>query len=222
MWADSTTLNFTPLDLWLPDALQPEGFWAYSYSSVHANQPLPDKSPAVWLMAAAHKHTLIVDRWRALCDDYWQGVIAVASNATAPLSPVPYFWMAALFHQLMITDPEARQQWINVPVLDCNVGYGANLLRNRSAHEAPVDSPFIKAMYNTPPYAMKLSTRRFPSSIDAFPFFHLRAQYLRAYHAVQAATRPTPQGARVHIFPLSASPNATRTIRTVERSVPHT
>ena len=194
VWADSTMLCFVPLDAWLPAAFQPAGFWAYSYQVENPSEHIARsfRGIGVWLMAAK-KHTVLIDRWVALCDDYW-------SQVHANTTQYPYFWMAQLFDRVMKEDDDAYLQWNSVPSLDCNEGYGANLLRNRSAHEAPVDAALLTALRTRPPYAMKLSTRRFPSNIDSFLTFWL-ARRLRAYAAIQIANEPKPPGARVHIHP---------------------
>ena len=190
VWADATMLCFAPLDAWVYPALRPEGFWAYSYGDEKGS-----KGIGVWLMIAL-KHTLVMDRWKALCDEYW---LNTHYNATQH----EYFWMARLFDRLMKTDAEAFAQWNNVPYLDCYAGYGANLLRNRSAHEGPADASFLDALRARPPYGMKLSTRRIPQEVDSFPtsFF---VQRLRAYRAIQIALALDPLSRpRPHLHPMT-------------------
>lgn len=175
VWADSTMLCFTSLDTWIYKALEPQGLWAYSYGDEHNG-----KGIGVWLMIAV-KHTLLLETWRDLCDEYWS---PAHFNATTH----SYFWMAGLFGRMMTEHAAVKAQWLDVPYLDCNAPYGANLLRNRSAHEQPVDAEFINALRSKPPFAMKLSTRRIPAEADSI-LTSWSMHRLRAYHAIQLALR---------------------------------
>lgn len=85
------------------------------------------------------------------------------------------------------TNANIRTIWHNVPYLDYNHGYSANLLRSRYEHEKKVDKAYMTAMHSNPPYILKLSVRRFPLEVTTSSFVYWGILNMRAYYAIQIA-----------------------------------
>jgi len=139
VWADSTFLCLQPLDNWVEDAIKPSGFWMY-----HGGGGGMDvkNGPASWFILSL-KESYIIKKWKEACDNYWN-----TNNFTNN-----YFWMDELFKILYETDEEFKNNWNNVPYLNCEEDGSSHTLSKYGVFE---NNEYIKNLLKTsPPYGLK-------------------------------------------------------------------
>lgn len=103
VWADATLLCMQPLTPWIEEAVRPAGLWMYHG---HGGGMDARYGPASWFIAS-EPGSLIVNRWKRACDDYWR-----PREQTSD-----YFWLDGLFKSLFRNDPEFRETWRRAPHL---------------------------------------------------------------------------------------------------------
>lgn len=160
VWADSTLLCMHSLDEWVYDALEPVGFWMY-----HGRDE--GKGPASWFIISTVSSYLI-QKWKSVCDVYW-------SERTVEDE---YFWMDALFANLMNSDPKFIEEWKRVPWLWCEDPGQSHMLAGKTQSADPELKRILK---ENPPYVVKLS--RGNNGID----FSETMTDSNAYYAIQCA-----------------------------------
>lgn len=152
VWADATMLCMQRLDDWVPEAMQPEGFWMY-----RGGQNRPCTDPASWFMIS-EPASPIATQWLDSCRQY---------HSINRASHLPYCWMDQLFlvemHQC--DRPQLAQSWANVPSLSCEDSGQSHMLAGRTEL---VDPHLQAILWNDPPRAVKLNHKAFPHDyVDA-------------------------------------------------------
>jgi len=97
VWADATVLCRQPLDAWLPELMEPSGFFAF-------DRPAPDRPLASWLLAAEPDNPLAA-KWAMRVAGYWRGRRKADE----------YYWFHREFDRLCGSDPEAAEAWRITP-----------------------------------------------------------------------------------------------------------
>ena len=118
VWADSSVLPLAPLRDWLPQAIEPSGFFAFE-------RPGIDRPISSWFLAALPGNPIAGQLWNAV-EHYWQkprqlvrfaeGPPADPAALVAPdqggLTDIhPYFWFHYLFQYLIETNEEFSALW---------------------------------------------------------------------------------------------------------------
>lgn len=165
VWADASMICFMPLDTWVCDALRPVGFWMY-HGGVNG------LGPASWFIIST-KESYLIRMWKMKCDAYWTDG---GSNRTTAHD---YFWMDSLFHELLASDAEFRDEWQSVPYLYCE-DYGQSHMFAGRVMQRDLD--LIDVVYRRPPYAAKLSLHGVPE--------FTKVNGTNLYAAVDSALRP--------------------------------
>ncbi|WP_460274216.1 capsular polysaccharide synthesis protein [Celeribacter sp. ULVN23_4] len=131
VWHDVSLIPSEPIDQWLPQCLDPEGFFAF-------RNPGADRIVSTWFLAAKAGHPLI-SAWRDSCVDYFRTPRLVsreapywvrfknrrrirrdpASFCRPEIADVtkyyPYFIMHYHFAWLVETRPDLAEAWARVP-----------------------------------------------------------------------------------------------------------
>ncbi len=113
VWADATTWCVCPLDDWIDQVTQRQGFFAYA-------TPAPDRPLASWFLAA-REHNFIVERWTARVDEMWRstGTLTNGELTDEPDSR-EYFWFHKLFAALIRSEEEVARAWNSVPQISAD------------------------------------------------------------------------------------------------------
>lgn len=138
VWADATLLCMAPLDAWIHDAMKPTGFWMY-----HGRDN--GTGPCSWFLAANAPHTQIASKWKRACDAYWTGRDEMHD----------YFWMDALFADLLRTDPAFAKEWARVPYMYCEAEGQSHMVAGKTLN--PATPSMRKIFEKKPPFVLKLS-----------------------------------------------------------------
>ena len=109
-----------------------------------------------WFLVST-RHARLMTRWRNAVDAYWAGRLdgSVASKG--------YFWLDALFLELIAEDDQAAADWGATPRVYCDAPGGAHMfgftshLRLTAADRAVLESK--------PPQVLKLSRHKLPDSV---------------------------------------------------------
>jgi hypothetical protein len=109
-----------------------------------------------WFLVST-RHARLMTRWRNAVDAYWAGRLdgSVASKG--------YFWLDALFLELIAQDGQAAADWGATPRVNCDAPGGAHMfgftshLRLTAADRAVLESK--------PPHVLKLSRHKLPDSV---------------------------------------------------------
>jgi len=133
VWADATLLCMRPLDDYLYDMLQPQGFWMYRGT----------RGPCSWFIASVRGSPLITT-WYHDVVQYWSQRSATSS----------YFWMDDLFVDRLSHDGDFRKKFESYPVLDCEKE-SSHCLAGRVG--APLSDDVRRILSEKPPYVLKLS-----------------------------------------------------------------
>lgn len=212
VWADATMLCLAPLENWVYDAVVPAGVWMY-HSGPPSSPPHALRDPASWFIVA-QQGTEVVAKWKAAADAYWGERVCALERWPAtlgracPLLPPPlrrrvraraahYFWMDDLFRGLLAADASFRAAWERVPVINCEAPGQAAMLTGRVG--SPVDAATAAVLMDSPPFAVKLSTRGLPATaaeLEALPGVH----DLGGVVAVRAARWRRPRGGAAAAF----------------------
>lgn len=159
VWVDATTLCLAPLDMYAAEALDTvAGFWMY-----HGRNGCT--GPSSWYMMAA-RGSIVAARWKAASDAYWDGRFAAAAAAAHPVEADQYFWMDALFEQLLSSDAEFREAWRVVSrsrKLCCDDPGEAHALAGRVFS---TDPDIQATVARVQPYILKLSRHGTPATDD--------------------------------------------------------
>ena len=137
VWADATMLCMRPLDEWVYDVLQPNGFFMYRGYEIDGN------GPASWFIISMDD-TYIIRKWKNKCDEYW------TSHKTAH----DYRWMDSLFLELYDNDNHFKKEWGKVPYLNCELLGEAHMLAGICNNND--DENLKDVLKKNPPYALKL------------------------------------------------------------------
>jgi len=126
VWVDATLLPMVPLDDWLPQLLEPTGFFSFrrdAYDRMMGTWFLASdgkcKLPALWLerMIAYHSEPREIANEKSLL---WRlqrrGDYLSTVTTGGPRRRYPYFWVFYLFEHLLKTNPEAAEIWEKTPV----------------------------------------------------------------------------------------------------------
>ena len=159
VWADATLLCLASLDAWLPSAMQPSGFWMYHGAGWPPPKPVTRENtryPASWFMASEAGAPLTA-AWRAEAERFW----SARDSAAASEQPVPYFWMDALFRDLLARDGAFAAAWACVPFLSCEEPGQPHMMLFRLHKRLGWD---VRQVLRTkPPYVLKLSVKAWPA-----------------------------------------------------------
>jgi len=136
VWADASLLPFISLDSWIYDALQPVGFWMY-HGRDYGN------GPASWFIIST-KQSYLIQKWSEKCNEYWKERRETDN----------YFWMDALFKDLLDNDSHFKHEWDCVPYLWCESRGQSHMLAGKVNNNNPELKEIIA---QTPPYVLKLS-----------------------------------------------------------------
>lgn len=126
VWTDASVFPLCTLDQWLPAALAPIGFFAFS-------RPEPSLRLSSWFLAAEPQNALLL-AWRDLVRLYWsvprepafKGREAIIlddpEHQMRPFdlkdpAPFPYFWFHHLFSVLVANDEALAALWHRRTVL---------------------------------------------------------------------------------------------------------
>lgn len=139
VWADATMLCMIPLDRWVYPALENSGFWMYHGRDWGAG-------PASWFMISL-RNSYIISTWKNACDKFWQ-------SSPPPPRDYDYYWMDALFTNLLESDSQFAYEWSHVPYLWCEATGQAHMLNGKCQDNTPELKHILE--YN-PPYAVKLT-----------------------------------------------------------------
>jgi hypothetical protein len=134
VWADATLLCMSPLDVWVYDALEPEGFWMYHNG---------EDRPCSWFIISM-KSNYIITKWKEACDEYWR------DKKEADY----YFWMDSLFMNILQSDEKFRSIWNNVPYLDCEAVGESHMLATKWFETNTINRTILDT---NPPYVIKLT-----------------------------------------------------------------
>jgi hypothetical protein len=119
VWIDASLFPVKPLDDWLPEAIEPEGFFAFA-------RPAPDRLLSTWMLAATPDHPLVVAWWGELLR-FWtrprQLLLDIPDDPVATVRPpyaeavatYNYFTHHYLFAYLMETRPDLAAIWQRCP-----------------------------------------------------------------------------------------------------------
>jgi len=140
VWADATVLCMHPVDDWIYEALLPCGFWMY-----HGWDR--GDGPASWFMIST-RHSYIMAKW-------WEASVAFWDSFGCKEPAKDYFWMDAIFSDLLRNDPKFKNQWEAVPYLWCE-SYGQSHMMAGKCEEPCSDETRSLLSYS-PPYTIKLA-----------------------------------------------------------------
>jgi hypothetical protein len=112
---------------------------------------------------ASAKGAYLARAWAAAADVYWtNGTAAIGTTAFGvPRSAhksYDYFWMDALFRELMARDAYFLHTWRQVPYLSCEAPGQSHMLA--ASGRKAITEPDALLLRNTPPYVLKLSRAR--------------------------------------------------------------
>lgn len=102
VWVDSTCRCNRPLDEWLPQAMEPQGFFGFDKPSL--------KRPIASWFLAAEPGSLLLDSWHRETVDFWRD----------RTSTDDYFWFHHLFRDLIRHDEAVREAWNEVPKISAD------------------------------------------------------------------------------------------------------
>ena len=179
VWADATMLCMQPLSPWAQEAVKDAGLWMY-----HGNGGGMDakSGPASWFMMS-EKDSLIINKWKNECDEYWNNRTNIDS----------YFWLDGLFRKLFESDVEFKNKWDLSPHLYCESRGQAHSLYYRIGSVnwlslISLNSPNLKKIFlEKPPYALKLSWKEWQ---EKFPdISSAECKNSNGYYAIQMSKR---------------------------------
>lgn len=156
VWADATILCFAPLDSWVYPAVRPVGLWMY-----HGRDNC--SSLASWFIVAA-ANSYIMQTWSAYSWFHWRRQVAdpAFKNNNTRL-PYKYFWMDALWAELLTNDRVFRLHWQQVPKLCCEERGQSHMLAGKVARS---DLELKSVIADNPPWVMKLDWKSFPAEYN--------------------------------------------------------
>jgi hypothetical protein len=183
VWADSTLACLRPLDTWLPRAFHSSnisGFWMYhGYSGA---------GPCSWFMISV-SHSYMATKWRLASEAFWHRRVLDTLK-----SPIEYFWMDGLFHELLAKDLLFAEDWSTVPYLNTNApggphtcmlqgpqAYMTDITNNRHANAFPFvvklsvkpsheSSAFQRAMNDVLEYAIASAAMEQEKHVESYPW----------------------------------------------------
>ena len=165
VWADATVLCTQPLDNWLHSMLEPAGFWMYHGTGWPPPKPASHANtayPASWFMAAA-RGSFLARSWRDAADNYWAARTSGADD---------YFWMDALFRNLLRDDPLFERHWSRVPYVSCEDDGQSHMFLG--AVHKPIRNADMALLETNPPWVLKLSHHKLPKQEADFSWFTRR------------------------------------------------
>lgn len=179
VWADATMLCMQPLGTWAQEVVKFAGLWMY-----HGNGGGMDakNGPASWFIIS-EKDSLIINKWKNACDQYWQNRIN-ADN---------YFWLDGLFRKLFESDLEFKNRWARAPYLYCESKGQAHSLYYRIGSVnwlslMSLNTPSLKKIFlKKPPYILKLSWKECPENFPESDSAEFKES--NCYYAIQMSKR---------------------------------
>jgi hypothetical protein len=144
VWADSTLLCMQPLDHWLYEAIEPNGFWMYHGHGAYLNS---DIGPASWFIIS-EKNSYLIAKWKEESDNYWS-----KNNKSKH-----YFWMDFLFRELLSRDNKFKSEWLKTPFLYCEEDGSSHTLSPLNFKMNKNNSYLKKILEIKPPYVLKISS----------------------------------------------------------------
>ena len=213
VWADATLLCNGPLDEWVYPALAPAGFWSYRALVGAADGNGTASHACSWFLVAT-RHSRLLQLWREAVDEYWEGRLRWAAGGGAAVQLRGYFWLDALFMELLARDARASRDWAAVPALDCDAEDGPHVL-GLSSHVRLSEAKRHALAGPTPPHALKLSRHYLPPRLGTPACYVrirrcVRLRRTAAYEAVQlslaAAAGLAGRGGKVGVPALRAAP----------------
>ena len=140
VWADSTMLCVQPLDHWIHEAVEKQGFWMYRGDGAKMDISV---GPAIWFMAS-YPNSIIASKLKSACDQFWQ-----INN-----EPDTTGFLDARFKHCFETDDEFRQSWSKVPSLDSSADGQAHCFAKYNSMIE--DYSWLKLLLlQKPPYVLK-------------------------------------------------------------------
>ena len=145
VWVDATVLCNRPLDEWLQEALEPQGFFGF-------DRPARTRPIASWFLAA-EPQAPIVEGWFAETLDYWQD-----RNSSDD-----YFWFHHLFRELLAKDPNFAAAWEKVPKISAD---GPHSLQREDRMYRPIPEVSDEIDFSAPVFKLthRLKAERAPGS----------------------------------------------------------
>lgn len=126
VWVDATLLPVVPLDDWLPQLLEPAGFFTFRRDGFDRKMGTwflasdgKCRLPALWLEEMKRYHAQprqIANEKSLLWRLRRRGDYMSTITTGGPRRRYPYFWVFYLFEKLVTTNPEAAAIWKDVPV----------------------------------------------------------------------------------------------------------
>lgn len=105
IWVDATTWCSRPLNDWVDNVVEGNGFFAYS-------NPTSDRPLSSWFLAAC-KGNYLSKAWKTATDNFWQMRTScpAPSDITSDYESDDYFWFHGLFRNLLETDRNFSTLW---------------------------------------------------------------------------------------------------------------
>ncbi|MEA5624984.1 capsular polysaccharide synthesis protein [Nostoc sp. UHCC 0251] len=173
VWADATMLCMQPLDTWVQEAVKPAGLWMYHG---HGGGMNCKDGPASWLIVA-EENSLIIDKWKSACDEYWK----YRTHADS------YYWLDGLFRKLYESDVKFRDKWKLAPHLYCESKGQAHSLAPFHYRMESNNKDIKKIFLEKPPYALKFWWKDWQ---DKFPDVNnTECKKSNGYYAIEMSKR---------------------------------
>lgn len=169
VWVDATCLCNRPLDEWLPQVIESEGFFAF-------DKPSQTRPVASWFLAASPGAT-ILDTWYRETLNFWQDRRSTDN----------YFWFHHLFRDLLTRDADFAQSWDRVPKISAD---GPHSLQHEDRMYRPLAEAAARVDWSAPLFKL---THRLKNDMHPESFLSNLVRGSPGPRPVQEQRSPAPR-----------------------------
>eukprot|EP01084_Bolivina_argentea_P119514 211883_1 len=108
VWVDSTVFCTQPLNEWLFDYVNNNGFFAFKFNNRKHG------ILSSWFLSTSFNHSYIIKQWINHTYIYWKPYSLIAINSTEYNKTLDHFWVFGIFKKLLKSDEKFRRNWENM------------------------------------------------------------------------------------------------------------